>query len=148
MSGCASTTSRSACSVPLKSGISTLSQAGLRAAIWVSAVAMRLGEDSERGKATKGRISTRRLTAIRAALLQAPQLGLQFRRRREQAVGDLGDFLCLPPLPFQPRDLRLLVHRHLQGEPSIGRDAAEAQLAPADVADQSLRPAGALDQAR
>src|SRR5207249_3112821 len=99
----------------------TLSQAGLRAAIWVSAVAMRLGEDSERGKATKGRISTRRLTAIRAALLQAPQLGLQFRRRREQAVGDLGDFLCLPPLPFQPRDLRLLVHRHLQGEPSIGR---------------------------
>src|SRR2546426_10112420 len=105
---------------------------------------MRLGEDSEGRKATKGRISTRWLTAIQAALLQAPQFGFQFRRRREQAVGDLGDFLGLPPLPFQPRDLRLLVHRHLQGEPAIRRDAAERELTPGDVADEPLRAAGTL----
>src|SRR5438034_7401834 len=89
---------------------------------------MRLGEDSEARKATKGQISTRWLIARRLAILQPTQLLFQLRRRGEQAVRDLGDLLGILPLPLQRFDLRLLVHGHLEGEPPLRGDAAQRQL--------------------
>src|SRR5213592_3706167 len=127
-------------------GAGTFSQAGFRAVIWVNAVAMRLGEDSDARKGTKGQISTRWLIPRWLAVLQLTQLFLQLRGGGEQAVRDLGDLLGVLPLPLQRFDLRLLVHRDLEGEPPLRGDAAKRQLPPGHVADEALGPAGALDQ--
>src|SRR5207249_1616873 len=104
---------------------------------------MRLGEDSDARKGTKGQISTRWLIARWLAVLQPTQLFLQLRGGGEQAVRDLGDLLGVLPLPLQRFDLRLLVHRDLEGEPPLRGDAAKRQLPQGHAADEALGPAGA-----
>src|SRR5207245_7764764 len=121
--------------------------AGLRVVSWVSAVAMRLGEDSGARRGGKAQNSTRRLIALPSvAVLQAAQFGVQCRVGGEHTVGDLGDLLGVPPLPFQLRDFGLLVHGHLECEAPLRSETAQRQLTLRHVMNQLTRSAGSFHE--
>src|SRR5260370_33116986 len=72
-------------------------------------------------------------------LLQTSQLLLQLRRTAQGSVGDLSALLGLAPLPLELLNLRLLVHRHLERQLSVGAERAQRQLPSGDVLNQPVR---------
>ena len=75
-------------------------------------------EDSVCWGGRVGHFSTRRL--ISSPILKSSQFVLDFSGRAERPVRNVGDLLRLLPLPLELLDLRAFVHRHFQGQPTLG----------------------------